>query len=413
MTANPKNDTKSAKSKPIGKVLVGLVSITCVAAGGYLLYQQRAGAQESGAPERASAQKRTTVVTTAAATREFERTLVVQGNVETKSFAMVSPRIPGTIEAIFVDEGAAVIAGRTKLLQTDAANLERSLQIKQHATTVAQCSRREAVANLEKIDVDLHKAELDYNRFQRLLEKQAVTTDAFEQQQSRYQQLQAARKLAEAQVDLTAAKEDQSRAELAMARKDLADAVVSAPISGKVSLRLQEPGEMGSPGRAVLRIDDTSVVEVAAFLPAPYYASVVPGQTAMRINVSGIDVGRQVITYKSPTIQPKLRTFEIKCVLRDPPAGVTSGAMAQIVVVLESRQGLGVPSAAFQERGGRSVVFVVENDAARAVPVETGIESDGWTEIRAGDLKEAAPVVTIGQYMIEAGTPVVIQQEAK
>jgi len=139
----------------------------------------------------------------------------------------------------------------------------------------------------------------------------------------------------------------------------------------------------------------------------------VPGQTAMRINVSGIDVGRQVITYKSPTIQPKLRTFEIKCVLRDPPAGVTSGAMAQIVVVLESRQGLGVPSAAFQERGGRSVVFVVENDAARAVPVETGIESDGWTEIRAGDLKEAAPVVTIGQYMIEAGTPVVIQQEAK
>jgi RND family efflux transporter MFP subunit len=413
MTANSKNGTKPTPSTLRRKIVLGLASLACVAAGGYFLLQKRAHAQGPDVPEQASEQRHTTVVTTAATVRQFERTLVVQGNVETKDFAMVSPRIPGTIEAVFVDEGDAVVAGRTKLFQTDAANLERSLQIKEHALTVAQCSRREAEANLEKIDVDLRKAELDYSRFQRLLEKQAVTTDAFEQQQSRYQQLQAARKLAEAQVALTAAKEEQSRAELAIARKDLADAVVTSPIRGKVSLRLQEPGEMGSPGHPVVRIDDISVVEVAAFLPAQYYAAVTPGQTAMRINVSGIDVGRQVITYKSPTIQPKLRTFEIKCVLQNPPAGVTSGAMAQIVVVLESREGLGVPAAALQQRGGRSVVFVVENDAVREVPVETGLESGGWTEIRAGELKEAAAVVTMGQYMVEAGTPVAIQQETK
>ncbi len=414
MTANPKNDTQPHKRHVGRNVAIGAILVACVVAGGYLLHQRKAQAQETSATEpssQATQVDRVSVVTTAAATRDFERTLVVQGNLEAKNFAMVSPRISGTIETIFVDEGDTVVAGQTKLFQIDAVNLQKQVQVKQHEMLVSQSSAKEAAANLERIKVDLHKAELDYHRFERLREKEAVTADAFEQQQSRYQQLQAARQLAEAQVELAAAKEGQSKAELAIAEKDVADAGIYAPIDGTVSARLQEPGEMGSPGHPVLRIDDTSIVEVSAFLPAEAYAAVITGQTPMRIQVSGIDVGRQVITYKSPTIDPKLRSFEVKCILNDPPDGVAPGAMAQLVVVLESRQGIGVPSDAIQKRGGQSVVFVIENDTARQVPVTEGIETDGWTEIRGGDLAEGAPVVTMGQYMVEAGVAVTVQQQ--
>ena len=413
MTAHREKNMQAGKSHMVRNALIGTGLVICLGAGGYLLYRQKGRGGETSAAESLRERPRASVVTTVAAIRDFERALVVQGNLESKSLAMVSPRVPGTIEAIFVEEGDPVIAGKTRLFQTDAANLEKNVQIKEHATVVARSSSREAAANLERVMVDLRKAELDYQRFERLREKQAVTADAFEQQQSRYQQLQATRQLAEAQVELAAAKEAQSEAELAIARKDLADAVVYAPIDGKVSRRLQEPGEMGSPGRPVVRIDDTSVVEVKAFLPAEYYAAVVPGQTAMRIHASGVHVGRHVITYKSPTIDPRLRSFEVKCILTDPPEGVTSGAMAQIVVALEGRQGVGVPSQAIQQRGGRSVVFTVENRTARQVPVTTGIETDGWTEIREGDVKEGASVVTMGQYMMEAGIAVSVQQEEK
>jgi RND family efflux transporter MFP subunit len=362
---------------------------------------------------KATASAQVPVMVTPAAMRQFERTLVVQGNVETKEFAMVSPRIGGTLEAICVDEGDAVVAGRTKLFQTDAVNLERNAQIKQHATTVAECSRREAVAGLDKIDADLYKAELDFNRFKRLYDHNTVTADAFEQQQSRYRQLQAARNLAEAQVDLATAKENQSKAELAIAQKELADATAYAPISGTISQRLREPGEMGSPGQPVLRIDDTSVLEVAAFLPAQNYGEIVPGQTSMRVRVSGVDLGSQVVTYKSPTIHPKLRTFEVKCLLKDPPAAVAPGAMAQIAVVLETRQGLGIPSSAIQTRSSGTVVFVVRDGAARQEAVVTGIEAAGWTEIRQGQVKADEQVVTLGQNMLDDGVAVQIQKEQK
>jgi len=413
MTAHPEQEKKPTRNGATVKILAGLATVACVTVGGYLLYQRRAQAQETAATEQTTAEQRVPVVTTPAALRDFERSLIVQGNVEAKNFAMVSPRVPGTIETIYADEGDAVTAGETKLFQTDAVALEENVQIGRHNLTVAACAKREALASLEKTGADFHKAELDYDRFKRLYEKQAVTADAFEQQQSRYQQLAAVVKLAEAQVDLAAAREDQAKAGLAIAEKNLADATIYAPISGTVSERLQEPGEMGKPGQEVLRIDDTSVVEIAAFLPAQYYAAVRPGQTAMKIQISGVDPGTQTVTYKSPTINARLRTFEVKCVLTNPPEGITPGAMAQIAVVLESRKGLGIPSAAIQERGGRAVAFVVQDGVAHQVPVQTGIESVGWIEILDADLAEDAAVVTMGQSMVQEGTRVRVQQEVK
>ncbi len=414
MTGNREQNTQPAKSGKTLKVLIGLVLIVCLGAGGYFIYQKKAGAQEQG-KEQASTERRTenrvAVVTTAATRRPFARTLVVQGNVEAKYFAMVSPRIAGPIERIAVDEGDAVVAGETVLFATDSVALQKNVQIAQNNLAVAAASRREAEANLEKVKVDFHKAQLDYKRFQRLFEKQAVTADAFEQQQSRYEQLAAAVKLAEAQVELTAARHAQAGAALAIAEKDLTDATIVAPIAGKVSARLREPGEQGNPGEPVVRIDDTSVIEVAAFLPAAHYAGVVPSQTRMRINVGGVELNDQVVTYKSPTVDPQLRVFEVKCLLKDPPQGVAPGAMADVVIVLESREGLGVPSRAIQQRGGHDVVFVVENDVAHEKVIETGFEGDGWTELVKGDVTPGAAVVSMGQNMVAEGTAVTVQQQ--
>ncbi len=412
MTANPKNETRSAKA---GKVAISLMVIVGVGAGFYLLYQHRAQAQDkdSTAPEPAQQAQKAAVVTTPAAIRDFERSLTVQGNVEAKRYAMVAPRIPGLIETIHVDEGDPVTAGQTKLFETDAVSLEKGVEIARQNLKVTQAAERQAKANLEKVKVDFNKAKLDYERFQRLFEKKAVTADAFEQQQSRYEQLKAAITLAEAQVDLATAQTEQAAASLGISEKDLTDASVVAPINGTVSVRFMEPGEMGDPGMSVIRIDDTSVVEIAASLPAQYYASVIPSQTAIRMQVSGIDLGNHVVTYKSPTINPKLRVFEIKCLIENPPAGVAPGAMADIVVVLETRRGLGVPSRALQERGDRSVVFIVEGNIAQQKPITAGLETNGWTELVDPDLTEGAAVITMGQYMVEQGTPVSVLQEAK
>jgi multidrug efflux pump subunit AcrA (membrane-fusion protein) len=410
MTINPKDNTKPKKKKNIWRVFLVLVLIVMIAGVGHILYKQRNNQGASGGGT-STEEKTISVVTTMPLMRNFERVIAVQGNIEAKNFAMVSPRIPGTIVSIFVDEGDTVTANETMLFQTDAANLKENVEIERHKLTVAKYAKQQANASLEKTKADLHKTKLDYERFKRLLEKHAVTADAFEQQESEYLQLQAAEKLAQAQVNLTAAQQEQAEAALVIAQKNLADATIYAPISGNVSTRLLEPGEMGSPGVPVLRIDDTTVVEVSAFLPAQYYADVVTGQTVMKIQAAGIDIGQHFITYKSPTIHPKLRTFEIKCLLTNPPERIAPGSMAQISVILESRETLGVPSAAIQQRGGSNVIFIVKDNISHLIKVLPGIEMDGWTEIREGKIAEDTAVVTMGQDMIEEGTRVTVQKE--
>jgi len=361
------------------------------------------------ADEQGGGERRVPVVLTTVARRTFEERVVVQGNLEAKHCANVAARIPGTVEHILVDEGEAVVAGETKLFESDSVKVREAVEVRRQDLAVARCGLREKEANLERVEADMEKAEIDVRRFERLRQDEAISLDALEQQQSRYKQTKAMLKHARTLVDLGKEQVLQAEAGLAIAEKDLGDAVVCAPITGVVNMQFCEPGEMRGVGDPVLRIEDPTVIEVSAFLAAHYYPRIQVGKTRARIHVYGIDAGEHAVAYKTPTIHPKLRTFEIKCRLDHPPKDVVPGAMAEIAVLLEQREGLGVPAEAVQVRGQKPLVFIVEHGVARAVPVETGLETDGWVELRGEPFPEDARVVTMGQFMIEDGAPVVVR----
>ena len=343
--------------------------------------------------------------------RTFENRIVTQGNIEAEHVAMVSPRIPGTLEEIYVDEGDAVVAGKTRLFATDAVKLEQNVVIQEHALAVARCGHQQALANQEKVAVDLNKAEMDFRRFERLLKNGNTTQNIFEQQQSRYLQISAAHKLTSAQVDLAAEQVRQAEAALTIAKKDLADTRVPAPINGVVAKRYQEPGEMGQPGKPVFYIVDTVDLEVNAFLPAASYPEVVVRETPLHVSVNGKDLGILTITRKSPVIQPKLRTFEVIAALRNPSGEVAPGAMAQVTVILSSRKQWGIPASAVIYRGGSSVIFLVDNDQkAHMQKVTTGLTMDGWVEITQDGISKGWKVVVMGQSQLEDGAFVSVQK---
>jgi RND family efflux transporter MFP subunit len=192
---------------------------------------------------------------------------------------------------------------------------------------------------------------------------------------------------------------------MAIARKNLEDSLVTAPISGVVSLRNAEPGEHMALGRVVLRIVDLETVEAAAFLPALYHPEVVPGKTLFRLGVNGRNAGTNTVAYRSPTINPSLRTFEIKGLVDTASGLAAPGAMADLTLIFETRCHPGVPTSAILVRAGKTIVFVAKDGKARQVEVTTGWQNDEWTEILAG-LEPGQPVVTEGQTQLRDGSPV-------
>jgi multidrug efflux pump subunit AcrA (membrane-fusion protein) len=345
--------------------------------------------------------------------REFEDRLAVQGNVQAKDFAIVPARVSGVLDDVFVDEGDAVTAGETKLFAVDFLTLQKVVEQRRQDTVVAALSRKEREAVVESTAASLKKAETDYGRFTRLHETGVTTAEALETYETQYNVWRAELVAARARAALAAEQENRAQVELSIAEKDLADAVVLAPLSGTITKRYHEPGEMAAPGLALLRIENLDVVEVSALLPSQYFCRVRADETRARVRVRGREAGERVITYKSPTIDPALRTFEVKCLIQDPPEGVVPGALAEMVVLFERRQGTGIPAEAVQRRDDRAVLFTVEGDVARMTAVETGLENDGWVELRGDALPAGTPVVTMGQFLLQEGTPVKVQGEAK
>ena len=339
------------------------------------------------------------------AARDFERRLTVQGTLEAQNFANVASRADGNLDAIWVDEGDAVVAGETALFQIDPVGRENARTIAKQNLAVAQASLAVAEAAARKTEAEARKATLDFERYERLHQAGKVSDNEFESAEVAHAQAKAGRAVAEAQVDLAERQVKQADANLAIAEKNLADARILAPITGVVSARHAEPGEQMAVGKVVLRIDDLSVVEAAAYLPAQYYPEVEPGKTEFRLGVGGRAAGTHVVAYRSPVINPTLRTFEIKGKVAAADGVAVPGQMADLTIVFETRSGLGVPSASILTRNGKSIVFVAQDGQAAAREVQTGLQNDAWTEILSG-LEAGESVVTEGQTQLRDGLAV-------
>jgi multidrug efflux pump subunit AcrA (membrane-fusion protein) len=335
-------------------------------------------------------------------TRHFERRLAVQGSFEAKNYADVAARTDGVIDAIFVDEGDTVVAGETVLFQIDPLRLQNALAIAEQDLAVARASLAVAEASAEKSAAEAKKAALDADRYRRLHDDGKVTDNEYESRQLAHEQAQAGVKVAAAQAELAARHVDSASAGLAIAQKNLADSKVLAPLSGVVTSRKAEPGELASPGKVILRIEDLTAVEAAAYIPAQYYTAVTPGETTFRLVVDGADAGTFPVTYRAPVIDPTLRTFEIKGLVSSPAA--VPGAMADLALVFSTHEAQSVPTSAILHRAGTTCIFLSEDNRARLLPVETGIETDGYTELLT-PLPPSSLVVIQGQTLLNDSSP--------
>lgn len=368
--------------------------------GALLLLLLPAGCGRKPAPE-AGAARLIKVTVAQPEEREFRNALRVQGTIRATDRARVAARVAGTIEEVFVDEGAAVEAGRP-LFQTDKANLESKVRIEQDNLKVAAASCAEAKAALAEARAVFAKAEADYGRFQRLYrDDKAVTLNALEQAETAFKRAEAGVLHARAVVDLAKAREAQAQSALEIAEKQLADSTVAAPFKGTVTRQLIELGEYAAAGAAVFELENPARLEAVFVLSAEYYGRVETGRTRLRI-ARGAEPVDAAVTYKAPSVHPVTRTFEVRAALPD-AAGFAPGMLCDVDVTLDAHRGWGLPTAALGLRVGQAVVFAVEEDRAVLTPVQPGPADNGYTELLGADALRGRRFVVEGQAFLNDG----------
>ncbi|MBQ9788081.1 MAG: efflux RND transporter periplasmic adaptor subunit [Lentisphaeria bacterium] len=337
----------------------------------------------------------------------FQKSILVQGNIQAIDDAVISARVAGTIEQLNVSEGDKVKKGEI-LFQTDRKNLENHLLVAEQSLAVAVENCKTVEQDIQIAETNLHKAALDYERAKKLVKSKVISQTAFEDSEAEWKRKMATLAKEKTVLDYSKVKVEQARTNLQIARKNLEDSIIKAPFDGVITDKFQEQGEYVGAGTKVLMMENTGNLEVSAEISSVYY-DLINKDTKLIISSDGRELAESRVTYIAPTINPVSRTFEIKAKLPENP-NLICGSLCDIKIILAERDGFGIISNALLERsGGRSSIFVVRDGKAEELGVKSGFTTDGYTEIldakKIGDEK----IVVTGQYFLNNGDKVVIK----
>jgi len=289
--------------------------------------------------------------------------------------------MPGSVLEVTVEEGQAVRRGAV-IARIEARPLQDAL-----------LSSQSAVRSAEQA---LAVAEREAERTASLVKGGALAERDIE--------------LARTAVAGSQAQLADARARLASVRQQLEDAVVTAPISGVVSGRPVNAGDVVSPGTPIATIIDLSSMWLEASVQSEALSALTPG-TPVEFQVRGYpgQTFEGHIERIAPAADPVTRQVTIFVDVPNTRGRLMAGLFAEGRVTTERRQTLVVPATAIDTGGQSPWALRLRDGRAERVPVQVGVRDDRTerVEILAG--LAAGDVLLIGAARaVTPGTPVTV-----
>jgi len=288
------------------------------------------------------------------ALKDFAAKLELTGSVEPVRSAQLASPAEGVLKNMLVREGDQVTAG----------------------ILLAAITRKGGVdALIDALSRELAREEDNLERLRTLVEVGALPAEQLEQ------------------AEITRGK---IHVQLINAREAARDFDLRAPWSGVVSRVLVKEGELVAPRAPLLEIYDPASLVIQTAVPERYAVAMVTGMAvSVRLDAYPGQLFGGRIVQVFPQLDARMRSRTVQIAL-DQPLALLPAMFARLDIILATVQDVpGVPVQAVMTSPQGTVVFVVEDDKAQRRRVETGIESDGFIEIKKG--------VKVGETLIIAG----------
>jgi len=316
----------------------------------------------------------------------FTRTVTGPALLEALVKVEVGARIPGRIAELAADEGDRVTAGAL-LVRLDAGDAAHLLAQAEAQTAAARRTVTEAEADRAAAEAALLRAQADFRRKEDLLPRGFATRAEFD--------------AARSTLDQAAANAERSRSAVMRARDQLSaaeagargtgvrldDTSIIAPVSGVVTERLRNVGDVVAAGTPILRVVDPERIVLSARFDESVMAQIVPGQSAELRYVSYPGrVFRGTVLRIGRSVDTTTREFTVELTTEELPPHWAIGQRAMVTLATASLPAaITVPQDALAPRRGQTGLWVAEGgDRAQWRPVQLGAAADGWIEVHDG-----------------------------
>jgi RND family efflux transporter MFP subunit len=311
--------------------------------------------------------------------------LTSTGYVEPQVVSRVGAKIPGRVARVHVREGERVKAGDV-LIDLEQADREA-------AVTAARSRASAAEARVATARANLTETQQQARRQRQLAERGVAPSANADDLEARAASLEQSVKAAEAEVK-------SAESEIATLRVNLQYMRILAPISGTVTTKPPEVGELLGTEIGGVGIPDKTI-ELADFSTLQVETDVPEGRLHMVKLGSPCEIALDAFPgrrYRGQAVEVSSRvnrakaTVGVKVKFVDPADGVLPDMAARVSFLtqalddaeIKAKPKTVVPASALISRAGQRVVFVLDGDTVRMRNVSVGEKMGGGYELVDG-----------------------------
>lgn len=360
----------------------------------------------------------------------------LSGALEPNRFSMIDSNVEGYVEEVLVDIGDDVLKGDTllKLRQIDfdlaSEQVEKALKVTEKHLLYILAGDRPEIEEVKRLAREVArakhtKAESQYQRMKTLLEDGVISKEEFEETEEEYkialaewQQEQKRLEASEAgptmeEIELARAEYARAQSALNKVRQDKSDSIIKAPFDGTITGKYVEVGQrIDTSGADLFELSDITSLRARLYAPE-HLADVI--HTGQKVSLSIKSNGNSksgTITRVNKSVDPETHTFLFEVTIPNKDLKLKSGLFSTARIPEKTIQNaLALPKEAVIRSKGLSYVQLLEEGHVKTTQIQTGVESEGWIEVKSG-LDENAEVATGTIEILIDGQEVTIKPES-
>jgi HlyD family secretion protein len=434
--ADTKSSINTKVSSPVTSILlipcllgIGLLTASC----GALPKQESADAQ-SQSLGRGQGGGATAVDVAIARTDTLETQPEYTGNTTPFRIVSVRSQVEARLLALNLDVGDTVKLGQNvgqlddAILSTELKQAEAELAALKSEVARATNQVSNARADVERARLEVIQAQADSERQQNLFKVGAIAAQTAQQARTEAktaaQALRAAQEQVRTEQQAVAAAQGRVLAQqalVAQTKERRSYARLTSPITGIVTEKVTEPGNLLQPGNEVLKIGDFNRVKVVVQVSELELSQIQVGQSVqVRLDAFPNEKLTGRVTRISPAADATSRLIPVEVVIPNTQGKIGSGLLGRVNFETQIQQRVVVPQTAIQKQAEPAkaagteqaeqpgTLFVVKDTEGKTKvstrAVTLGKRADGKVEILSGLQAGERYVVRSGKPLKEGDT---------
>lgn len=406
------------------KILAAVLALVVVAAAASFIFfnkKQNAPAAAAGGETAESAAKAEESALPVKVVPVRRRDLVMRlespGEAYTERNIILKTEVTGTIKNLNAKEGKHVRAGEV-LVEIDDQEYrlrwERSeaLRLKYLSDLLLDKQFAPPAKEMDPAAADrIKRAEQDFSKAGSLFGQGMISREDFEKAKRTYESLLIESGVKQEEVMAAAKGLTQAEIDAKIAQLELDRTKIRAPFDGIVSDIKVSPQESISAGRELFTLVDLSRIKVQARVLESEIGKMKVGYEAgLRFSAYPGRTFRGHVEAVSPIINPEDRTCAVHIAVDNPREEIKPGMHAEVEIAADIyKDRLLVPQESVLVRGGRKLVFVIEEGLAKWRYIEVGLENKDFAEVLDG-VKEGEMVIVEGHFTLAHDARVQVAQ---